>query len=102
MSRAVVLRVAIDHNPVGADVLLAVEVSDTTLADDVGFKVGLYARAGVAEYWVLDINRRLLIVFRQPSAETGEWRERFERRDTDSIAPLCCSDGVIAISGLFS
>ncbi|MDX1931644.1 MAG: Uma2 family endonuclease [Capsulimonadales bacterium] len=99
---AVVLRTEIDRNPEGTDVLLAVEISDTTAADDLGFKVGLYARAGVAEYWVLDLNRRLLIAFRQPDATTGEWRERYERREGDTIAPLSMADHPIALADLLA
>ena len=41
-------------------VKLIVEVSDTTLADDMGKKLRLYAAAGIAEYWVADVNARLI------------------------------------------
>ncbi len=39
---------------------LCVEVSDDTLADDIGEKRLEYAEAGLAEYWVLDVNARAL------------------------------------------
>jgi Uma2 family endonuclease len=39
----------------GADILLAVEISDTTLDHDLGRKMRLYARHGIPEYWVVDV-----------------------------------------------
>ena len=50
----------------GEEILLASEVSDTTLRFDSRRKAVLYARAGVREYWILDINGRGVIVHRQP------------------------------------
>lgn len=53
-------------HPVAADALLAAEVADTTLEYDVEVKRPLYARAGVVELWIVDIERRALHVFREP------------------------------------
>lgn len=50
----------------GPDTLLVIEVSDTTLADDLGWKADLYARHGVPEYWVLDVNSRTITVHKEP------------------------------------
>ncbi len=52
--------------PTGADTLLVIEVSDTTLAYDVRIKAPLYARYGVPEMWVLDLANRLLHRFTAP------------------------------------
>ena len=95
---AVVLRQPMSRNHTGDDVLLAVEVSDTTHRDDFGPKVGLYARAGVEEYWVLDLTRRVLVAFRR--AEDGEWRERAEFAEGDSAAPLCAPGSLIRVADL--
>ncbi|HVK02213.1 MAG TPA: Uma2 family endonuclease [Armatimonadaceae bacterium] len=93
-----VLREGTDRTPIGHEVLLAVEVSDTTQRDDFGPKVGLYARAGVEEYWVLDLTRRVLVAFRR--AEDGEWRERAEFAEGDSAAPLCAPGSLIRVADL--
>ncbi|MCS6922317.1 MAG: Uma2 family endonuclease, partial [Elioraea sp.] len=53
-------------HPTGPEVLLVVEVSDTTLAYDLGTKVPLYARAGIPEAWVVDLSAREVRVFRDP------------------------------------
>ena len=52
------------RHPRGDELLLAIEVADTTVRYDATTKRDLYARAGVPEYWVLDIPGRTLIVHR--------------------------------------
>ncbi len=41
--------------PTSADVLLLIEVADTSLAYDRGLKLPLYARAGIPEVWIVDL-----------------------------------------------
>jgi Uma2 family endonuclease len=50
------------------EILMITEVSDTTLAYDLGEKARLYANAGIGEYWVVDINETQTWVHREPSA----------------------------------
>lgn len=52
--------------------LLVVEVSDSSAAFDRGQKASLYAKAGVPEYWMLDIARRQLVTFRDPAADDSQ------------------------------
>lgn len=54
------------RHPGVADLLLLVEVSDTTLADDRNSKLQLYAAHGVEEYWIVNIPDRRVEVFRHP------------------------------------
>jgi Uma2 family endonuclease len=53
--------------PRGSELLLVVEVADATVQNDLTKKRNLYLRAGVSEYWVLDLRRRCLVVHRQPA-----------------------------------
>jgi Uma2 family endonuclease len=53
--------------PRGTELVLVIEVADTTVRLDLTTKRDLYARAEVCEYWVLDLKRRCLTVHRQPS-----------------------------------
>lgn len=55
-----------DTDPRPDDVLLLIEVSDATRYFDRGIKANLYARAGILEYWSLDLSARVLYVFRDP------------------------------------
>ena len=52
--------------PGPTDMLLVIEVADTSLAYDLGTKVPLYARHGIPEAWVIDAATRRTRVFRQP------------------------------------
>ena len=47
-------------------VALVVEVSDSTLSIDTGRKAGLYAAVGVPEYWVVDVNKHRVLMYRTP------------------------------------
>jgi len=58
-------------HPGPADVLLVVEVADTSLAYDLGVKVPLYARHGIPEVWVIDATTRRTRVFREPVGSGG-------------------------------
>ena len=56
-------------HPRQGDILLAIEVSEATLRTDLRIKGPLYARAGVPEYWVVDVNERAVHVFREPGVD---------------------------------
>jgi Uma2 family endonuclease len=85
-------------NPTHADMRLIVEVSDTTLWRDKNTKARLYGRAGVPDYWVLDVNNRVLFAYRQPMAEG--YADVQEYNETQSIAPLAAPNNPIRIADL--
>ena len=58
-----------DRHPAPADVFLLIEIADSTLKHDRTHKSKIYARAGILEYWVVDINQRQVIVFRTPQVD---------------------------------
>jgi Uma2 family endonuclease len=55
--------------PSAEDVLLVIEVADTTLRYDRDIKAPLYARHGIPEVWVVDLQRESVTVYRQPGPE---------------------------------
>jgi len=55
-------------HPEVTDILLVIEVADSTRDFDLTTKAALYARHGVIELWVVDVNERAVRVFREPSA----------------------------------
>ena len=77
-------------HPTAADILLAIEVADTTLAFDLGTKVPLYAIAGVREVWVVDVNEQAIRVFRDPSA--AGYKTSFTVAGEDSVTSLALPD----------
>jgi len=56
-------------HPSAADVLLLIEVADTSARYDREIKLPLYARHGVAEVWIVDLDARLLRFFRAPASD---------------------------------
>lgn len=75
-----------DEHP--ATVLLAVEVSDSSLRYDRVRKTRAYARAGIPEYWIVNLRDRQLEVQRDPDVAAGAYRERFVLAPDAEIEPL--------------
>ena len=89
-----------EAEPATPDVLLLIEVADSSLSYDRRTKLRLYAEAGVAEYWVVDCNAEAVEVFRAP--ETDGYREA--TRVTGGAAIHCAAfpDVTIALRDLFA
>ena len=85
--------------PEAADVLLVVEISDSTLAFDQGVKRALYARHDVVEYWIVDVAGQRIHVARQPSANGYLLAQEFTI--ADSVAPLNLPTIQLAVQELF-
>jgi len=92
-------------HPLAADTVLIVEVSDTTLAFDRGNKASLYARAGIADYWVIDLVHTQLEVRRSPVADASA-RYGFRFADLLTFGPgqsvplLSLPSAIITVSSL--
>ncbi|HUO11730.1 MAG TPA: Uma2 family endonuclease [Caulobacteraceae bacterium] len=80
------------------EVYLLVEVADTTLATDLGVKATLYARFKVAEYWVIDVSARRLVVHRDPDGDV--WREIRVFGADDTVAPLAFPEAAVRLADL--
>jgi Uma2 family endonuclease len=57
------------------DVMLLIEVADSSLTYDTTVKAQIYSEAGVRDYWVVDLPNRKLHVFRDPSESGFQSRE---------------------------
>ncbi|WBH17895.1 Uma2 family endonuclease [Sphingomonas radiodurans] len=76
----------------GPDILLLIEVADSSLSYDLRVKAPLYAAHGVREYWVVDAVRRTVRVHRDP--REGVYQDVEEYDEDVAIAPLLL-DGVM-------
>ncbi len=74
------------HHPTPSEVYLIIEVADSSLAYDREIKAKIYARAGIADYWILNVNERQLHVFREPT-EDG-YQSEIILGESASISPL--------------
>ncbi len=86
---------------------LVVEVSDTSLRYDTTVKVGVYAAGGIADYWVVDVNGRQLLVFRnvQPDATQPHghgYATHLTLGPNDTVSPLAAPNAVIRVADLLA
>ena len=77
--------------PTGADTLLVIEVSDSTLSYDLRRKAALYARHGIPELWVIDVERRKLHLHRD--CANGEYKT-ISTHDTLGVTSIASLPGV--------
>jgi len=84
------------EHPIGA--LLVVEVSDTTLAFDRSRKANLYALSGIDDFWIVNLNDRVLEVRRKPSK--GGYAEAQVITPSETISPLAMPQVEIAVADM--
>lgn len=82
-------------NPTPADVLLLIEVADTSADYDRGVKVRAYARAGIAETWLVDLTAGWLEVYREPSP--AGYKLLRKALSGETVSPLAFPDVVLAV-----
>lgn len=77
------------------DILLVIEVAETSLTYDRRRKGPLYARAGIPEFWIWDLKAKQVHVHREPSP--SGYRSVSIRRPGDKLAPLAFPDVELAV-----
>jgi Uma2 family endonuclease len=87
-----------DRHPLPAEVLLLIEVADSSLDDDCGEKAELYAAAGIRDYWVVDLPNRVLHVFREP--KDGAYSQHTIAKMGEEVRPLAHPQYPLSVSNL--
>jgi Uma2 family endonuclease len=95
----VTLRRYADRRPLPEEVSLLIEVADTSLEFDTTVKAVLYAAAGIADYWVVDLASRGVIVFREP--RSGGYESRSTHRGDQLVRPLALPEAALSPAELF-
>jgi Uma2 family endonuclease len=90
----------LSNNPRPEDLRLVVEVADTSLDFDLTTKAALYARAGIVEYWVLDVTGRRLLVHRDP--RNGSYSSIVAFSEQESVAPLSAPQAEFQVKDAFA
>ncbi len=67
--------------------LLMIEVSDTTLRKDRRVKLGLYARFGIPEYWIVNVKNSTVEVHRDPDLDAGRYRTLLTAGTDANLSP---------------
>ena len=74
-----------EKHPQPEDILLLVEVADSTIKYDREIKIPLYAENGISEAWLIDINQQLIEVYRQAEGNSYQNMRQFFRGDSLTI-----------------
>ncbi|MEM9538179.1 MAG: Uma2 family endonuclease [Cyanobacteria bacterium P01_E01_bin.42] len=74
------------QHPLPDDIFWLIEVSNTTLAFDLGAKAEVYAIAGIPEYWVFDCQQNRLHLFRNP--RSGQYQQEMIISGGENISPI--------------
>jgi len=82
-------------HPIPSEVLLLVEVSDSTIDFDRNVKVANYARSGIQEVWLWDLEANCLEVYRDPTENGYTSIQRFERGEI--VLPLAFPDFQVSV-----
>jgi Uma2 family endonuclease len=86
------------RHPSTEDILLVIEVSDSTLQYDRRVKTALYGAAGVMEYWIINLQKRQIEVHREPQPDGYRAMTRYAPGET--LSPLAYPDVVLAVDDI--
>jgi Uma2 family endonuclease len=86
-------------HPAPKDVLLLIEVADTSIARDREIKAPKYAQAGIPELWLLDLSLQRLEVYRRP--DDGEYRQILLPRYDETVTPQLLPNLALKVADLF-
>ena len=82
-----------ERKPYAEDVLLLIEVSDSTLNYDREVKLPLYAESGVPEVWIKNISSQQLEVYREP--EQNVYRMRLTYLPSEKVCPVFSKTAIV-------
>ena len=85
--------------PVAADVLLVIEVAESSLKYDRGEKADLYATAGIRDYWLVNLVNRTLEIRREPAGR--QYGQLTTLHGDQSVSPLAAAEISLAPDRLF-
>jgi Uma2 family endonuclease len=88
----------VDRYPQPNDIYLLVEVADSTLNYDCQVKDKTYAKAGIPDYWVVDLKNRQVHVFRNPTP-TG-YASQLILAESQTVSPLAFPDVIVPIGSI--
>lgn len=69
-----------NHHPYPEDIYWLIEIADSTLTKDLGIKKTIHASANIREYWVIDVNSKILTVFQTPQNNDYQIKKEYQNR----------------------
>lgn len=89
----------LNQHPGPEDVLLLIEVAETSLPKDRGPKLAAYAQAGIIEYWIVNLIDKQLEIYRNPTASS--YSDTQVIRGGSTAAPLALPSATLEVAQLF-
>jgi Uma2 family endonuclease len=89
----------LEHHPYPENIFWLIEYSNTSLQKDLETKSKIYAEVGIPEYWVVNLKKRQLIIFREP--QDGEYASK-STHSVGTVYPLAFPDVAISVDGIIS
>ncbi len=87
------------RHPYPEDIYWLIEISNTTLEEDLGRKKKIYANAGIDEYWVINLKTKEIIIFREPFG--NDYKTKFTVNE-GTITPIAFQDIQIEVAKLLN
>ncbi|NJM00611.1 MAG: Uma2 family endonuclease [Synechococcaceae cyanobacterium SM2_3_2] len=88
-----------EHHPYPEDILLVIEVADSSIEIDKTIKMPIYARARIQDYWVVDIKAKEITIYRQPVEDSYQAVQAVTGRDR--LSPLAFPEIAFQVQDLF-
>jgi Uma2 family endonuclease len=97
-----------EHHPYPEDILLvfvlrtarsAIEVADSSLEVDKKIKMPIYAKAGIQDYWVVDVRATEITIYRHPMEDS--YQEVQVVKEGDHLSPLAFPELTFSVEDLF-
>ncbi|AKG21112.1 Uma2 family endonuclease [Calothrix sp. 336/3] len=88
-----------EHHPYPENIFWLIEYANTSLEKDLEIKSKIYAQAGIPEYWVVNLKKLHLIVFREPL--DGEYGTKFTLT-SGTIQPLAFPDMIVEVEQIIN
>lgn len=93
----------VNRHPLPNDVVLVMEIANSSLEYDRRVKVPLYAAAGITGYWIVNLREDLIEVYRQPTSPNAGapfYRQHLRFTAQDTVHPMQLGDCVVAVKDL--
>ena len=89
----------LEHHPYPENIFWLIEYSDSSLEKDLQTKSKIYAEVTIPEYWVVNLKRRQLVVFRDP--QDGEYASK-ATLNGGTVYPLAFPDVAVSVDAIVS
>jgi len=89
----------LEHHPYPQNIFWLIEYSDSTLEKDLDLKTKVYAEVGIPEYWVVNLRKRQVVVFRDP--EDSDYLSKFTISE-GTINPLAFPEVSVSVASIGS